>query len=212
MSRNQSIALAAVVAIVALGAGALLSRAMLQREGSGSAIATAVATVVEPSRPLPEMGFVDQADAPFGNDRLRGHWSLMFFGFTSCPDVCPATLGMLAQTEKMLADLPQAQRPHVILVSVDPKRDTPEKLAAYVKFFSPSFTGITAPQEKVDAFTRQLGVPVAFTPVEGGYMVDHSAAIFLIDPEGAMRALFSAPHTPKLIAEDYRRIVKASGT
>ena len=96
----------------------------------------------------------------------------------------------------------------MILVSVDPKRDTPEQLATYVKFFSPAFVGVTGAPEALDTFTRQVGVPVAITPTDGGgYTVDHSAAVFLIDPTGAMRALFSPPHSPKAIAADYRRIV-----
>ena len=97
---------------------------------------------------------------------------------------------MLAQARKALADLPPAQRPQIVLVSVDPQRDTPEQLASYVRFFSPSFTGVTGTQDAIDEFTRALGVPVAISALENGdYTVDHSAAIFLIDPHGAMRAL-----------------------
>jgi protein SCO1 len=207
MSRFQPIALAIVGGIVAVVAGMLLSRQLTP----GNATALASGTMLEPARPLPAMDFVDQQGAAFGPERLRGRWSLMFFGFTSCPDVCPATLGVLAQVEKLVADLPAEQRPQIVLISVDPQRDTPEQLAAYVKFFSPSFTGVTGKQEAVDEFARQMGVPVAITRLDsGGYTVDHSAAIFLINRAGEMRALFSTPHTPKLIADDYRTIVAAS--
>jgi protein SCO1 len=133
---------------------------------------------------------------------------LLFFGFTNCPDVCPATLGVLAQIERQLQDLPEPSRPQVALVSVDPQRDTPAQLKSYVKFFSPSFVGLTGSQQDLDAFTRAMGVPVAIQRLENGaYTVDHSAAIFLIDPQGAMHALFSTPHDPTKIAQDYRRIV-----
>jgi protein SCO1 len=204
MSRFQSLALAIVVGIVAVVAGMLLSRQLMP----GSAVALASGTLLEPARPLPAIDFVDQHGAAFGPERLRGRWSLMFFGFTSCPDICPATLAVLAQVEKLLADLPADRRPQIVLVSVDPKRDKPEQLAAYVKFFSPSFTGITGTQDAVDEFTRQMGVPIAITQLDGGgYTVDHSASIFLINPAGEMRALFSTPHTPKLIADDYRAVV-----
>jgi protein SCO1/2 len=134
----------------------------------------------------------------------------VFFGFTHCPDVCPTTLAMLAQVEKKLAEAPTAAAPQVVLVSVDPERDTPEKLAQYVKYFSPSFTGVTGPVAAIDEFTRTLGIPVARTPLPNGdYTVDHSAAILLFDPDGAMHALFSGPHSADLIAADYRRIVDA---
>jgi protein SCO1/2 len=208
MSRLKSIALAAVVAIVAVAAGALLSRALLQR---ASAPPLAQATLLQPPRPLPDFAFTDQEDRPFGPEQLRGHWSILFFGFTSCPDVCPTTLAILKESEKLLADLPAQQRPQIILVSVDPQRDTPTQLGRYVKSFSPTFTGITGAQ--VQEFARQMGVPVAITPLSGGaYTVDHSAAIFVVDPNGALRALSSPPHTAQIIAADYRSIVASPPT
>nr|WP_298721578.1 SCO family protein [uncultured Steroidobacter sp.] len=207
MSRAKSIGLAALVAIVAIAAGMLLSRALLNGPGGPT---LAKATLIEPARPLPPMAFIDQQGQPFGLEQLRGHWSILFFGFTSCPDVCPMTLALLAQVEKKLADLPAEQRPHVVLVSVDPKRDTPERLAQYVKSFSPTFTGITGEQSAVQEFALKMGVPVAITEQPGGnYTVDHSAAIFVVDPSGALRALSSTPHEVPIIAEDYRSLVAA---
>lgn len=208
MSRAKTIGLAATVAIVAIAAGMLLSRAVLDRPGGGPPLAKA--TLLDPARPLPPMAFIDQQSRPFGPEQLRGHWSILFFGFTFCPDVCPTTLALLAQVEKQLADLPTEHRPHVVLVSVDPKRDTPERLAQYVKSFSPTFTGITGEQDAVHEFALKLGVPVAISPLPGGnYTVDHSAAIFIVDPSGALRALSSTPHEVPIIAEDYRSIVAA---
>jgi protein SCO1/2 len=207
MTRIKSIGLAALVAIVAIAAGMLLSRTLLNRAGAPT---LAKATLLEPSRPLPAMAFVDEQGQPFGPERLRGHWSILFFGFTHCPDVCPMTLALLAQVEKNLTDLPAEQRPRIILVSVDPQRDTPEQLAKYVKSFSPTFTGITGEQEAIHEFALKMGVPVAISPLPGGnYTVDHSAAIFIVDPSGALRALSSTPHAVPLIAEDYRSVVAA---
>jgi protein SCO1/2 len=209
MNQAKSIGLAALVAIVAIAAGVLLSRALLDRS---SAPQLAKATFIDPAKPLPPMTFVDDQGKPFGLEQLRGHWSILFFGFTSCPDVCPTTLALLAQVEKKLADLPAEQRPHVVFVSVDAKRDTPERLGQYVKSFSPTFTGITAgDQQAVEEFALKMGVPVAISPLpDGNYTVDHSAAIFFVDPSGALRALTSTPHTVPVIAEDYRSIVAAS--
>jgi protein SCO1/2 len=207
MSRAKSIGLAALVAIVAIAAGMLLSRALLDRSGGPT---LAKATLLDPARPLPPLAFTDQDGQPFGLEQLRGHWSILFFGFTSCPDICPTTLALLAQVEKKLADLPAEQRPHIVLVSVDPRRDTPERLAQYVKSFSPTFTGITSDQAAVQEFALKMGVPVAISEQAGGsYTVDHSAAIFIVDPSGALRALSSTPHEVPIIAEDFRSIVAA---
>jgi len=208
MTRTRSIALAALVAIVAIAAGMLASRAVFEH---AAPTALAAGTLLSPPRPLPQGRFTDQDGAAFDPRRLRGHWSLMFFGFTSCPDVCPTTLAMLAQVRKSLADLPQAQRPQVILVSVDPRRDTPQRLAAYVRYFDPAFLGITTgDQQALEEFARQMGVVVSVSELpDGNYTVDHSAAVFLVDPQAALRALFSPPHSAQLIAADYRHIVGA---
>ena len=197
------------IAIVAIAAGMLLSRYMLGRAAQGAPILE-TATLLDPPRPLPPMQLTDDQGQPFDNARVRERWSLLFFGFTNCPDICPTTLTQLAQVEKALADLPAAQRPQIVLMSVDPQRDTAAQLDKYVHFFSPSFVGVTGTERAVEELTRQLGVPVAITRTSDTYTVDHSSAIFLVNPAGKMRALFSAPHVTKAIAEDYRRIVTAS--
>jgi protein SCO1/2 len=209
MSRTQTIALAAIVAIVAVASGILSARWLLQPQ-AGSQPEVTTATLLAPPRPLPPMELVDQDNRPFDTSRLRGGWSLVFFGFTSCPDVCPTTMTALANANKLLADLPAGQRPRVVMISVDPQRDTPERLAGYVKAFDPAFTGATGTKAAIDELAKRMGVLAATRPIEGGsYTVDHTTSVFLIDPDGALRALFSAPHTPQLIADDYRRIVGA---
>lgn len=209
MSRTQSIALAAVVAIVAVAAGMLSARWLLQHPATPQP-AVATATLLSPPRPLPPLALTDQDNRPFGADRLRGGWSLLFFGFTRCPDACPVTMSALAQTRKLLADLPEGLRPRVVMISVDPERDTPERLAAYVKAFDPSFSGATGTKAAIDELAQRMGVLVAPRPLDGDdYTVDHTTSVFLIGPDGALRALFSAPHAPKVIAEDYRRITAA---
>ena len=206
MSRTQTIALAAIVAIVAAASGILSARWLVQKQ-SGSQSEITSGTLLSPPRPLPPMALVDQDNRPFDTNRLRGGWSLVFFGFTACPDACPTTMTALAQTNKLLADLPAERRPRVVMISVDPERDTPERLAPYVKAFDPTFTGATGTKAAIDELAQRMGVMAATRPIEGGsYTVDHTTSVFLIDPDGALRALFSAPLTPKLIAEDYRRI------
>ncbi len=208
MPRHQVI-LIAIVAIVAAVGGGLLARGMLEESGVPQAAMTA-GTLLQPPRPLKNLDLVDHTGQPFDAARLKDRWTLLFFGFTNCPDVCPATLTILSQIEKRLQDLPDAQRPQIALVSVDPERDTPEQLAKYVGFFSPNFIGVTGTPNSIDAFAGAMMVPVAKHKLpNGGYTVDHSAAIFLIDPNGAMHALFSTPHDATKIAADVRRIVGA---
>lgn len=209
MSRTQTIALAALVAIVAIGAGILSARWVLQRQ-AGAHMGVATATVLSPPRPLPPLALVDQNNQPFDVARLRGRWSLVFFGFTSCPDVCPVTMTALAETSKQLATLPEQLRPQVVMISVDPERDTPERLAGYLQSFDPSFVGATGTKAAIDEVALRMGVAAAKRPIDGGsYSVDHTTSVFLVDPDGALRALFSAPHVPKQIADDYRRITGA---
>jgi protein SCO1 len=207
MPRSQSL-LTALIVIVAIAGGLFVSRAILDR-GDGAPVELAGGTLLEPPQALPPVDLVDQTGAAFGSARLQGRWSLLFFGFTSCPDVCPMTLALLAQVEKSLADLPAEQRPQIVLMSVDPKRDTPERLAAYVRHFSPTFVGTTGSPEAIESFTRKLGVPVAIHALDdGSYTVDHSATIFLVNPDAQLRAVFSTPHVPADISADYRRIVR----
>ncbi|MGE0030016.1 MAG: SCO family protein [Steroidobacteraceae bacterium] len=169
------------------------------------------ATLFEAPRPLPAIALQDQSERTFDLGRMRGHWTLLFFGFTNCPDVCPTTLATLAEVRRQLADLPPDELPEVVLATVDPVRDTPAALARYVAHFDPSFTGITGSRESIEAFTRDLGVVVMIgePAADGSYTVDHSAAVFLVDPTAAFTALFSAPHDAATIARDYRRIVSA---
>ncbi|MGB5132284.1 MAG: SCO family protein, partial [Steroidobacteraceae bacterium] len=191
-------------------AGAATAWVVLHATGAPPALEQA--TLLDVARPLPDFELADQAGRAFGRDRLRGHWTLMFFGFTNCPDVCPTTLATLADVRRKLADLPATEMPDVVLVSVDPARDTPELLGRYVAHFDPRFLGITGPPPSLEVLTRDLGVAFSIGPpsADGNYSVDHSAAIFLIDPAGAFAAVFGSPHVADVIARDYRSIVAAA--
>lgn len=170
------------------------------------------ATLFASARPVPEIRLVDHLGRDFGRERLRGRWTLMFFGFTNCPDVCPLTLASLAEARRLLADLPRDQQPAVDFVTVDPRRDTAAVLSRYVGHFDPEFIGVTGGTEDIESFTRALGVAViAGAPGEdGSYTVDHTASVFLVSPQAELVAVFGAPHEAAVIAEDYRRIVAAA--
>lgn len=201
------------ILLFALGAtlaGALTARTWLDRRAAPPA--TKTAAVYREPRALPALELVAHDGSRFDASRLQNRWTVLFFGFTNCPDVCPGTLAQLAAVKRRLADLPPAAQPNVVFVSVDPRRDTPAKLAQYVPFFDPSFLGVTGTPQAIETLTKQMGVAVHFGPeVDGVYTVDHTAALFLVGPDAKLAAVFPAPHVPDTIAEDYRTIVAARG-
>ena len=202
---------ALVAAVIAAGILAGAAAAVLATRERAAPPALERATVFAEPRPLPAFTLVDASGQAFGPERLRGHWSLLFFGFLNCPDICPTTLATLAAAKAALASLPAGARPAILFVSVDPGRDTPQLIGRYVAHFDPTFSGATGSREAIDALAAALGVAVMIGPTadDGSYAVDHSAAIFLVDPGARIAALFGTPHDADAIARDYRRIVAA---
>lgn len=156
---------------------------------------------------------IDAKGARFDETNLDGHWTLVFFGFTHCPDVCPGTLTTLKAVAGRLAGTPEfASRGQVLFVSVDPERDTPEVLQRYVEHFDPSFLAATAPPAELAAFTAQLGILHARVKLAAGdYTIDHTASLILIGPARERVAVFSAPHVPEELAGRVARIIDLVG-
>ncbi len=202
---------AVISAVILVGVLAGIVTAIVFTRTDRTPLTLVRATLFDAPRPLAAFTLVDQSGGTFDLSRLRDRWTLFFFGFTNCPDVCPTTLATLAEVRRLLADLPPAERPEIVLATVDPVRDTPEVLGRYVAHFDPQFIGITGSQASVDGLTRDLGVAVMIgaSVADGSYTVDHSAAIFVVDPSAAFTAVFSAPHAAATIALDYRSIVAA---
>ena len=131
-----------VLVIVAFAAGLLLARLLVPAKVDATADSSRRRCFPAP-RALPALDLVDQDGKPLPPRFFDGHWTLVFFGFTQCPDICPTTLATLAQANKQFADLPAESRPRMLLVSVDPERDPPSILAPYVRFFDPAFLAAT---------------------------------------------------------------------
>ena len=162
--------------------------------------------------PLPEIAFVDESGASFDEPRLHGRWTYVFFGFASCPDICPTTLATLATVRSTLRDLPTELRPDVLLVTVDPSRDDPTRLAPYVRHFDPAFHAVTGDEASLARLASALGAAYARVPLAGGgYTMDHTSRLFLIGPDGRLVATSGAPHDAEVIARDHRVLV-ARGT
>jgi protein SCO1/2 len=163
-------------------------------------------TLLPWAKPIADFHLSDHNGRPFTLDKLNGRWTFAFFGYTHCPDVCPTSMAMLAQVQRKLEQVAELEKlPQVVFISVDPERDTPELLARFVPYFHPSFTGVTGDADQIMALTRQLGILYgkAETGDADDYLVDHSAAIILFDPDGRFHALFNVPHDPGLIANDF---------
>ena len=141
----------------------------------------------------------------FDLERLKGKWTFLFFGYIFCPDICPITLSMMAQVHTSLKSEHSDKDVQFVFVSVDPARDTIDRMSKYVSYFDKTFIGATASIEKLDTLTTQLGVlHLRDDPDESGnYHVDHSAAITLIDPELRYIGIFQTPHSVEKIAKDF---------
>ena len=153
------------------------------------------AMVLPNPNPLPAFELVDQSGVDIDETVFQGQWDLVFFGFTHCPDVCPTTLQVLATAKAALDEQGVSPLPRIVLVSVDPERDTPEILEQYVGYFGAGNLGITGSLDGIRALTSGLGI--YFEKQESddeNYLVDHSAAVLLVDPQGRFSALFSGPH------------------
>lgn len=162
-------------------------------------------------REIGPFSLLDQNGQPFVNQQLKGKWTLVFFGFTNCPDICPTTLASFNELAGMLEEGKFAQDTQFLLVSLDPARDTPEKLKTYVEFFNPDFTGVTGEFLAIHRFATQLNV--AFQKVMLGdgkdpanYTVDHSGHVALINPQGHYHGFFKSPIEASKLALTYQSV------
>jgi len=172
--------------------------------------------LTEPPTPIPEFSFHKAGKVAFTNESLKGKWSLLFIGYTYCPDVCPTTLADLNYVYPSLTN-DQDTTTQVVFISVDPNRDKAEQLADYVNYFNENFIGVTSTHEQLWPFVTELGL--IYSVVEEGetneyYLVDHSASIVLINPEGQFHATFKSVTDDQginhvdmeLMVEDIKRI------
>jgi protein SCO1/2 len=151
---------------------------------------------------------VDHEGRAFGLEQLRGKWSFLFFGYTHCPDVCPVTLAILARVQRELDAAGAAVPMQAVFVSVDPERDTPAQLAQYVRHFHERFIGVGGTLAQVQGLTAQLGIAFYHDApaADGNYLVDHSASVFLLDPEARLVSIFAAPQDAGRILARFREI------
>ncbi|MEE5084339.1 SCO family protein [Pseudomonas alliivorans] len=192
-----------LVAVVALIMGLTINR-VLSGKGPGdqTALIDAGVILLPQSRSLPSLSMSDQNGAPVAVDELKGKWTLVFFGYTYCPDICPTTLAQLRDIRTKLSQ-EAVDNMRVVLVSVDPDRDTPQQLKQYLGYFDPRYIGLTAPVADIQKLASALSIP--FIPADTskpGYTVDHSGNLALIGPDGRQRGFIRSPlNAQKLMAQ-----------
>ncbi len=192
-----------LVALVALILGLTINKVINGRsQGNPAELIDAGIILLPQSRTVPELEMNDENGQPVRVDQLKGKWSLVFFGYTFCPDICPTTLAQLRQVK---SELPKEamERMQVVLVSVDPNRDTPAQLKQYLGYFDKDFRGLTGSLDATQKLANALSIP--FIPADTskpGYTVDHSGNLALIGPDGAQRGFIRAPfNNQKLVAQ-----------
>jgi len=161
------------------------------------------ATVLPAPAELATFSLVDQYGNAFTRDSFKGEWNLVFFGFTHCPDVCPLTLQVLADARRQMQAAGSDILPRIVLISVDPERDTPDVIGQYVAHFGAATLGIGGELVELRKLTTGLGIYFEKSNVDADtYSVDHSAVVIVINPDGRFHALFSAPHHAENFAHD----------
>ncbi len=207
-----------LILIVAAGIlGVLASNKLLapSKDGDARWPATQTVTLLPRPRVLPDFSLRQSDGTQLTQGELRGHWTLVFLGFTFCPDVCPTTLAQLAQAQKQWAALPDSIRPRLLFVSIDPERDTPTKVGEYAHAFHPDTLAATADVPALEAFAKSLSLVFVKVPGEHfkqnpqDYSMDHSAQIVVLDPQGRMAGLIQPPFDPAAIGADMLKLTEA---
>ena len=210
---NRSILIILVVALAA-GLGLVASQRWFGPVAAPAGPELETVRLFPQPRELPPFALQQSDGTQLVPGELHGHWTLVFLGFTHCPDVCPTTLAELAQAQKQWEVLPEARRPRVLFVSVDPERDSPDRIGEYAAFFHRDTLAATADIPSLEAFARSLSLVFMKVPgpdgaPEDAYTIDHSAALALLDPQGRMAGVVQAPLEPAAIAADLATLTEA---
>jgi len=198
--------LIAPIAILFLLIGMLSAHWLTDRSGGPP---ETEAVILEQPRMLPDQILLDHHGSAWSPRRMEGQWTMVFFGFTHCPDICPETMVIMNQVHRLIEEGGKVLPPSVVFVSVDPARDTPDRLANYVPYFNRNFLGVTGNQQSIEELAQAMAVPLRIPdrdPSED-YEVDHGAQIILVGPEGHVRAFFTPPHQAQKIASDLESVI-----
>lgn len=200
---NRTTLLILLVA-VATAAGLVAAEYVFRSDTSAGPELKTVRLLPNP-RELPPFALRQSDRTELMPGELNGHWTVVFLGFTFCPDVCPTTLAQLSVAQKRWESLPDGSRPRILFVSVDPERDSIETIGEYAHGFHKDTLAATADVPALENFAKSLSLVFAKVPQgddPGQYTIDHSAALVLIDPKGRMAGVIQPPLDPAAVAED----------
>jgi len=218
-------ALIIIAAAVAMSAGFWLSTIQQKNPEADDAVAQArknfspiQGVMINPPRKIAIPALLKDNAETFTHNDISGHWSLLYFGYTHCPDICPMTLGVVAQAKKSATAIDHIF-PEVFFISVDPDRDKIEMLAEYVQYFDKDFVAVTGDKKLLQALAIQVSAVYMKKPSaksastvseKADYDIDHSSALLLLNPEGKLVAFFNPPHDAKTILKDFQTVVNRS--
>ena len=192
-ARGVKLTVAAILVFMLVVVGGFIYRIQQPRVMTDSELKLNGAYMFDTPREIGEFQLLNHRGELFTPASLQGHWTLIFFGFTHCPDICPTTMSFLNELITELAGTEVADT-EVVMITVDPARDTVELLAAYVPYFNPDFTGVTGEFLDIHRFATALNTPFRKAPgQDGDYQVDHSSNVVLINPRGHYQGFFKAP-------------------
>ena len=213
--KKKSILITVVVllAIVAFVAGLFVAQHLHEQKPMD--VSQFHGTLLDEPRKLQPFKLIGVDNRPFTNEDLQGQWTMLFFGFTHCASMCPTAMAELGKMYRLLDENGVKPLPRVVMVSLDPKRDTVERLGSYVKAFDLHFYGATGSEESIHAMTREMGIvyvkmAVKKTDATKNYNIEHTGAVILLNPQGELVAFFTMPHQAELLAKDYSLLIASN--
>ncbi|KGP63025.1 photosynthetic protein synthase I [Legionella norrlandica] len=199
-----------VLALISLFAGVYISQNFHFKRKIN--VAEFHGTYLENPRSVNNFSLMGTDQKTFNNSSLQGQWTLVFFGFTNCGYLCPTTMAELGKMYRILEEKNVKNLPQVVMISIDPHRDSLEKLGSYVTSFHKSFYGARGDEDSIKLMTHEMGI--AYTKVANtdnidpqDYDIQHSGAVMLFNPQGELNAFFTTPHHADILAKDYILLV-----
>ncbi len=204
--RGILLTVVSIVAVMSLFIAGFVHKVTSPRILSAEELRANQAIVFQKPRIIKPFELIDHNGKPFTLENLNGKWSLIYYGFTHCPDICPNTLAKLNQVMSSL-DADIAENTQVILVTLDPARDTTEKLAQYVPYFNSEFIGVTGEFLEILKFSRNVNVAFSKVQLENDYTIDHTSHLVLVNPKGHYHGFFKPPFELARLKVTYQSIV-----